>query len=464
MPVSLAFGGGDSESDRRIRELLDEGQTAYDAGDPQGAIDSWSRIFLIDIDHQEASRRIESARKLKAESERQAEEIFHDGLAQLEAGDAAGARRAFQRVLEIQPGYFAAREYLQQLDAGTVPPARSMAPVIAEPVIPLPSSREVSGHDLQQEILVPPEPFEMAAPAEQRPVKKRSGGAARDSGRARRLFLLVGGAVLLLALAGAWFLLQHREQLFPNSQEAEATPPPAAAKPATDPISRAERLHKAGRTTTAVSQLKRIPPNDPHYAKAQALIAQWTGGTAPGAPGAAGAAATPGTATGVVPAALTAETSARRAALLAAAQQASAQNNYIRALSRLEQADALAKLDGAEAQLLADTRTRLAPLANQIDLFRQHEWEHALPDLWRMHDTDPANRDITQLIVDSYYNLAVRDLQRADAKKATENLKEAINLQKDDELLTRHYLFAQTYQERPKDLLYRIYVKYLPYR
>ena len=121
MPVSLAFGGGDSESDRRIRELLDEGQTAFDAGDPQGAIDAWSRIFLIDIDHQEASRRIEPARKLKAESERQVEEIFHDGLAQLEAGDAAGARRAFQRVLEIQPGYFAAREYLQQLDAGTVP-------------------------------------------------------------------------------------------------------------------------------------------------------------------------------------------------------------------------------------------------------------------------------------------------------------------------------------------------------
>ena len=89
MPISLAFGGGDSESDRRIRELLDEGQAAFDAGDPQGAIDSWSRIFLIDIDHQEASRRIEAARKLKAESERQAEEIFHDGVARLEAGDAA---------------------------------------------------------------------------------------------------------------------------------------------------------------------------------------------------------------------------------------------------------------------------------------------------------------------------------------------------------------------------------------
>ena len=81
-----------------------------------------------------------------------------------------------------------------------------------------------------------------------------------------------------------------------------------------------------------------------------------------------------------------------------------------------------------------------------------------------MHEADPANRDVTQLIVDSYYNLAVRDLQRADAKKATEKLKEALNLQQNDELLKRHYLFAQTYQERPKDLLYRIYVKYLPYR
>src|SRR5262245_23544513 len=41
MPVSLDFSVGDSESDRRIQELLSEGQTAFDAGDPQGAIDAW---------------------------------------------------------------------------------------------------------------------------------------------------------------------------------------------------------------------------------------------------------------------------------------------------------------------------------------------------------------------------------------------------------------------------------------
>jgi tetratricopeptide (TPR) repeat protein len=489
MPVSLAVGGGDSESDRRIRELLDEGQTALDGGDPQGAIDSWSRIFLIDIDHQEAGRRIEAARKLKAENERQAEEIFHDGVARLESGDAAAARRSFQRVLEIQPGYFAAREYLQQIDAGAVP-MRSATPrdplagigglagaaAVAEPAVPAPAppARKTGTHDLKEEILVPPEPPEEPAAAERWPLKKPAAAGRRDKGRARRLFLLVGGAVLLLAVAGAVYFFQNREQLFPNSKE-EAPAPAPAAKAANDPIARAERLHKAGRTTTAVSQLKHIPPNDPHYARAQALIAQWSGGDS-GAAGTATAAAgaTSTAAPGTVPGApaapgepappLAPEAQARRAAFLAGAHQAAAERSSFKALLRLEAADALAKLDGDDARLLADTRKKLEPLNNQIDLFHQHEWERVLPQLWRLHGSDPSNRDVTQMIVDCYYDLALRDLQRTDAAKAAVSLKEAVNLQPEDELLKRHYVFAQTYQERPKDLLYRIYVKYLPYR
>jgi Tfp pilus assembly protein PilF len=68
------------------------------------------------------------------------------------------------------------------------------------------------------------------------------------------------------------------------------------------------------------------------------------------------------------------------------------------------------------------------------------------------------------MIVDCYYNLAVHDLQRNDAAKAAEKLKEALDLRQDDAAVKRDYLFAQTYQERQKDLLYQIYVKYLPYR
>jgi tetratricopeptide (TPR) repeat protein len=466
MPASLAFGGGDSESDRRIRELLDEGQAAFSAGDPQGAIDAWSRIFLIDIDHQEASRRIETARKLKAENERQVEEIFHDGLARLEASDPAGARQAFQRVLDIQPGYFAAREYLQQLDAGTVPvprPAGSRDPretPAAESALPRPSDLEAGAGALKEEILVPPEPGgQTAAAPERRPVKRTS--AARDGGRARRLFLLVGGPVLLIALAGAWLAYQNWDRLFPNSQE-EAVAGPNLSQ---DPIARAERLHQAGKTPIAINQLKRLPSTDPHYRQAQKLIAEWGGGSAAPAPGAQGAqsgAAAPGAASNVVPAAAPVVLD-RRQLLLISAREAFEERMYIKAVHRLEQAEAIAKLDGSDAQLLTDARAHIEPLAKQLGAFRDHEWEYVLQDLWRMREANPGDRDVNQLIVDCYYNLALRDLQRADTTKAAEKLKEALNLQQ-DETIQRHLLFAQTYQQRPKDLLYKIYVKYLQYR
>jgi tetratricopeptide (TPR) repeat protein len=465
MPSSLAFGGGDSESDRRIRELLDEGQAAFDGGDPQGAIDAWSRIFLIDIDHQEASRRIEMARKAKAETERQVEEIFHDGVARMEAGDTHAARRAFEQVLQLQPGYFAAREYLQQLDSGAAAAGSkglaafpSAAPVPV-PAMPAPSRAAAAGHDLKEEILVPPEPFGAEAPAERKPARKAGPAARRDGGRARRLFLLVGGAVLLLAAAAAWYFLQNREEVFPNSQEATAAAPTAGKA---DPIARAERLHKQGKTAIALSQLKRVPQTDPHYAQAQKLIGEW-GGT-PSTPGGAPA-GTPAPAGAVASAFAGApDVAAKRDALMAEARQSLAAQSYIKALGSLEAADKIAKLDGADAQLLADTRQRLEPLSRQIEGFRQHEWEVILPDLWRMHESEPGNRDVTQMIVDSYYNLAVRDLQRADAVKAADKLKEAVTLLPTDEALKRHMVFAQTYQERPKDLLYQIYVKYLPFR
>ena len=468
------LGVGDSESQRRIRELLDEGQAALDRGDPQGAIDAWSRIFLIDIDNQEAARRIEAARRLKAENERQVEEVFHEGVSCLEAGDAAAARLSFERVLQLQPGHFAAREYLQQIASGAVsspkPGGLRDVPVIPpEPPLPLPSDLDLAD-SLREEILVPPDPSEGVGGkgADKRGSRtaaaSRPGGRASGEGRARRLFLLVGGAVLVLALAGAWLLLQNRDRLFPNSSP-ETEEGASPAQPSQGPIERATRLQKAGKTAMAVAQLKRIPSNDPQHAEAQRLIAEWEGRTSP-EPVAAAVPAVEGTEAPPAPPvpAAASENALRRQELLAAARQAYGERTYLRAFRRLQQAAALGALQGEDAQLLEDTKRRLAPIAQEIDLFRQHEWEFVIPRLWRLREENPADRDVTQLIVDSYYNLGVRDLQRADASKAAENFQEALNLQPDDPALRRHLQFAQTYEERPKDLLYRIYVKYLPFR
>ena len=67
-------------------------------------------------------------------------------------------------------------------------------------------------------------------------------------------------------------------------------------------------------------------------------------------------------------------------------------------------------------------------------------------------------------MVDSYFNLGVRELQRKDAASAISNFKEAQELSADDPELSRLIEFAETYQDRPDDLLYRIFVKYLPFR
>jgi tetratricopeptide (TPR) repeat protein len=444
--------GAGSDSDPRVRALLDEGQKAFDAGDLQGSIDAWSRIFLIDIDHQEASRRIDQARKLKAESERQVEEIFHEGVGKLEAGDAAGARQAFQRVIELQPGYFAAREYLQQLDAGKMPvptrsPSRDAMAGAPESLLHLGGLDAVD--DLKEEILVPPEPGGGSKPAERRPAKV----AAVRERRPGKLFAIVGSVVLVAALGGGWFVWQNKDRFFPNSRQPEE---PGGASPATDPIARATALHKAGKDPRAVDQLRRVSPSDPRYQQAQDLIKQWGGGGGAHEPGTAQTPAGPAT---PAPPAIPPE----RLAALDAAHKAYAEGSYIRAAEILDQAANTGRLDPGDEDMLARAKAQIEPLAKQIELFKQHEWEYLIHDLWRIREKTPS-RDVDHMLIDSYYDLGVRDLQRADAVKAADKFKEALNLAPNDPVLKRHMQFAQTYQERQKDLLYKIYVKYLTYR
>ncbi|HTQ78798.1 MAG TPA: hypothetical protein VMM92_02295, partial [Thermoanaerobaculia bacterium] len=490
-PLDLfSEGGGDSESERRIAQLLDEGQAALNGGDPQAAIDAWSRIFLIDIDHQEAARRIEQARKLKAENERQVEEIFHDGLNRLEAGDLAAARRAFEQVLSLQPGYLAAREYLQQLDSGQVPvlAPRSAVRETAAPIAAAPSASSApepsplslpdlapETRDLKEEILVPPE-LGSATPRERREPRKAAGKGASGS----RRFLYIGGAVLGVVLVGGGVLYLNKDSIFPNlpSDHAAAPAPPAGpgAAPAADPVARATALHNQGKVANALALLKRLPPTHPRYAEAQKLLAQWEGaapapaigteattGAAPGVSPAAGAPGAPGK-PGAPAAPISTEAAAHRQELLEAARKSFSAADFIHASDQFEQAAALAKLDGADADQFAQVKKRLQPLAEQVKLFKQHDWEYALRALWPYKESNPDDPNVNRLIVDSYYNLGIRDLQRADPSHAAGQFAEALKLEPRDAAARRHYLFAQTYQERPQDLLFRIYVKYLPYR
>jgi len=439
-PVQL-----DAESQRRIAELLDEGQDSFDIGEYQSAIDSWSRVFLIDIDHKEANRRIEEARRMSAETERQIEEVFHEAMSRLDEGDLEASREALNRVLQMQPTHLAALEYLERIDSGDAAHPEFTDPVDigGEPDLgfgsePLAESEESDSLFLTPDL--PPLPEDeidsSTAPVKPPPKPRRK----RDP---RRLFISVGSAVLVLVLIGGWFLYDNWSLFFPNSQSAQDVPPPLRI----DPIRRAQALHDEGKTTIAIAQLRRLPPGDPHYAEAQALVAQWET-----------------TAVDIQPQGPTPEALEGFRALVANARSAHGNGENLLAAELLERAAAIAPLDDDSLAIQADTEANLAALRDQIQIFRSGDWEYALPALWRMRETDLDNADVTRLIVDCYYNLGVRDLQRGRPESAMRKFEEALNLRSSDRTLIRLRALADTYRTRPEDLLYRIYVKYLPFR
>ena len=242
-------------------------------------------------------------------------------------------------------------------------------------------------------------------------------------------------------------MLAEYADAFPNSQ------PPAPPAAQQDAIARATALHDQGKTTVAIAQLRRVPAGDPLYEKAQALITQWQAADQQQQQPAQ-------TATTATPAA----GPSGRDTLLDAARAAYAERSFLKAEKLFEQAAALAPLEGTAAELLADTRKQIAPMQNEVAFFKQGEYEIALRGLWRLHEADRANHDVVQLMVDAYYNLGVKALQREAPADAVESFKEALSLDSKDDGLQRAARFAATYVSRAQDLQYKIYVKYLTTR
>lgn len=435
----------DSDSEKRIDDLLKEGQVAFEKGEYQSAIDAWSRIFLIDIDHAEASRRIELARKLKAEVERQIEEAFHEGISQFEAGEADAAREAFNKVLEMQAGHIGAAEYLEKMDGGETDAAAEPGVTPIPALEDLPVADGLGGEDL----LAAEEPIDLAPLPDADMAPRPSSDAAVRSSRAaggKRKFLMIGAVVLLAVLAVGWYLYSRRDQVFPNS-ETEQTAVPVER---TDPLTKATQLHEAGNTALAVAQLRRLAPDHPQYAQAQTLIAQWEERAVEAAEGEA-----------VEP---TEDELVYQGELLAAVREALGNNENIVASDLLDSAEAIAPLEPDDLALRDQITAQLEVVEEPLKLFRQGDWEYALPNLWRLREEHPGNKDITRLMVDCYFNLGLRDLQRGDPVTAFEKFEEALSLAPDDVALQRLAAFASAYKQRPSDLLYKVFVKYHPFR
>ncbi len=439
----------DAGGDNRISQLLDEGQAAFDSGSYQVAIDSWSRIFLIDIDHEEAARRIDFARQHRAEDERRVEELFSDAINAFDTGNLEASKEGFEEVLRLNPSHVAAREYLEQVERGPEPVLDSPPTASGVDLPPIALDSTASSELPLPGVMIPPDgPVATPPPV---PVHTGGAGSSRGTGGAWRKFVMLGAPVLLVLAAVGWYGWQHRADFFPNSNSEET-----ADSPGGDPVGRATQLHESGKTALALRILRRVSAVEAHYEEAQALISQWQEEDL--------SVAADDEAEDLGEQEAQRLQAEQQRGFLVAGREAFRRKRNLVAVDQFRRAQRLGPLALADAQQLDQAVRLLTPLKKQLEFFRQGEWEVVIPTLWRMREDDPTNQDIQSLMVDSYYNLAIRDLQRGDAGTAAQRLAEAHGLDPDDRALERHHLFAKTYSTRPKDLQYWIYTKYLPSR
>lgn len=433
--------------DPRIVQFLRQGDEASARGQLQEAIDLWSRVFLIDLSNEEASRRIDAARERQSETARQIDVLLSEGVQRYEAGDLQSAREAFLKVLTVSESDGTARNYLNQIDA-------ALSASGGAPTTGAAPARDVEEPYLRDELEAPARPaFAEGLPSlEEHPLAEEERGEARrersrpeasEEGRSGKVDLrvLLGLAALVLVgvAVAAWFLFKPKPPA-PTAAEDVAASAPA---PAQDPLQKARLLFQQGKVDEALALLGSVPPNDPRHEQALVLIEQFKSSAAP-QPSAG-------------PALSEAQVDEARLAGLASLSA----GRYIDAVKSLDVVVKARPDDAEAAQALSRARDAVSALGSAIRSYNEQDYESSLRLLWDLRKQDPKNQDVEEYLFKSYFNDGVLALQSGNTKKAAESFKEASALRPQDPEAQRHLKFARKYAGGADDLLSRIYVRHV---
>jgi len=235
------------ERDARVEELLLIGLDHYFGGQHELAISVWTRVLFLDRGHARARAYIERARGAIAEGQRESEELLHTGAAAFDRGDAWTARELLTSAVERGAASEEALALLERLDR-----------------LELAGRGPGSGGTPRAAALPPDQPDDGDEPD----VPSRAAWIATG--------VCAGLAVAALA---AW--------LWTGAQGWRTPPPAAPAAPAAQPdpqplpvpspaeasLTRARRLHAAGRLHDALDVLRGVRHGDPLRPEADALRA-----------------------------------------------------------------------------------------------------------------------------------------------------------------------------------------------
>jgi len=107
----------------RITQLLEEGDRLYNNEQYQGAIEVWSEIFMLDVNHPDALERIEKARSSAGEQRLKLKDILKEGQSAYERGDVDQAHQLFSKVKTIDPDNSEAAKYLNLIERSDEEPS-----------------------------------------------------------------------------------------------------------------------------------------------------------------------------------------------------------------------------------------------------------------------------------------------------------------------------------------------------
>jgi tetratricopeptide (TPR) repeat protein len=430
-----------AQTDARITQFLKQGDDAFARGNAQEAIDLWSRVFLIDLSNEEASRRIDSAREAQAETGRKIDILLSEGVQSFEAGDLPGARNKFLDVLALSENDATARGYLNQIDAALSTPGAGGAPTTA----PTPDS-----DFMRNEIEAPHAP----SFTDEFPIESGAGGAdaiperatlPRTKSRVDLRLLLAVGLVLLAGVGGGtyWFLRGGRTSTLPAS--GPPAKPGGPARPADDPFQKAQALFDAGKIDEAIAVLLKLPDSDPRHNEALVRIEKMKSSAAP----------TP------VPAA---PSEAALDEMRVAGFTAIASSRYIDAVKNLDPVVKARPQDAEAAVGLKRSLDQVTALSSAVKSYNEGDYESAIKLLWEARKQDTRNQDVEEYLVNAYVNGSIQALQAGNMAKAQSSLKEATELRPGDPEAQRLLRFARKYPRGATDLLSKIYIKHLAVR
>ena len=240
----------DPNRDAKIEQLLLAGLDHYFSGRYDQAINVWTRALFFDRSHPRARAYIERARSALAERQRESEELLHNGIAALDRGERAEARRLLQAAIDRGAHADDARGLLDRLN-----------------------------HELEADTILPaPEAIRITPPR-----RARAAPAGAPSRSRAGVNILLALAVVAAAGLGAYGLVGRDgsdwRSRFDFQSGPVGTAPPAPAREVGLPLpqrgemalSRARSLAAGGRLREALAVVETVRPADPQKPEADRL-------------------------------------------------------------------------------------------------------------------------------------------------------------------------------------------------